>query len=169
MLAWQKEPGNPEPVRNEIEVPSAPRDGLLVKIHAAGVCHSDVGILRTKGYYATGADPLTLGHEGAGVVVEVGSSVKDFKIGDRVAVHPVAGCLSPRCGECSRDLVQICNSGDKYGITTNGSYAPYVAIKAHHAAKVPENVSFEQGASATDACSENLPAPLSKQESLTVQ
>jgi len=153
MLAWQKEPNNSEPVRNKIAVPSAPADGLLVKIHAAGVCHSDVGILKTKNYMAGGDKPLTLGHEGAGVVVEVGPEVKGFSVGERVAVHPVAGCLASTCGECSRGLVQICDSGERYGITNDGAYAPYIAIKAHHATKIPNNVSFEQAASATDACS----------------
>jgi alcohol dehydrogenase, propanol-preferring len=153
MLAWQREPDATEAIRNEVAVPSAPPDGLLIKIHAAGVCHSDVGILKTKNYLPSGAGALTLGHEGAGVIVQVGPEVAGFKVGERVAIHPVAGCQAPGCGECSRNLVQICNSGERYGITTNGSYAPYVAIKAHHAARLPDNVSFEQGASATDACS----------------
>jgi len=153
MLAWQKEANNTEPVRNEVPVPSVPKEGLLIKIHAAGVCHSDVGILKMKNYMTGGDKPLTLGHEGAGVIVGVGAEAKGFKVGERVAIHPVAGCLLPGCGECSRDLVQICDSGERYGITTNGAYAPYIAIKAHHAVKLPDSVSFEQAASATDACS----------------
>jgi propanol-preferring alcohol dehydrogenase len=152
MLAWQKQYGNTEPVRTELAVPSAPSDGLLIKIEASGVCHSDVAILQMKDYDAGSNGTFTLGHEGAGVVVEVGSEVTGFEIGDRVAINAVAGCKLSNCGECSRDLSQICQPGERYGIGTNGSYAPYIAIKAFAAAKLPDNVSFVQGAVATDAC-----------------
>jgi propanol-preferring alcohol dehydrogenase len=152
MLAWQKHSGITEPVRVELAVPSAPADGLLIKVHAAGVCHSDVAILNMKEYQRSKGKAFTLGHEGAGVVVEIGSQVTGFEIGERIAINSVAGCMRPTCSECSRNLAQICQQGERYGIGTHGSYAPYIAIKAHHAAKLPDSVSFAQGAVATDAC-----------------
>lgn len=155
MHAWQKIYGSSEPVRNEVPVPSAPSDGLLIKIHAAGVCHSDFGLLKQDNKGPNFPEAYTLGHEGSGEVVEIGSSVpKDaFKVGDMVAILSVAGCGNSTCGQCKRDLAQICRTGEKYGIITHdGSYAPYIAIKARAAAKLPPGVTPEQGAVATDAC-----------------
>ncbi|KAK5080515.1 hypothetical protein LTR70_008835 [Exophiala xenobiotica] len=153
MYAWQKHFGSTTPVRAEVPIPACPKDGLLIKIHAAGVCHSDVALLNAEKRPDTWPlDKYTLGHEGCGEVVEVGASVHDFTTGDMVAILSVAGCGESSCGECSRGLAQICQRGERYGIGSNGSYAPYVAIKARAAAKLPENVSVEQGAVATDAC-----------------
>lgn len=157
MLAWQKhfnaeDPKKPQEVH--VPIPSAPPDGLLIKIHAAGVCHSDFALLDAQLRAPYMNDQYTLGHEGAGEVVEVGSDVKDgeWKVGDRVAILSVAGCQRKECGECSRDLAQICQTGEHYGIGVDGSYAEYIAIKAHAAAKLPDGVPYEQGAVATDAC-----------------
>ena len=98
-------------------------------------------------------EKYTLGHEGAGEIVELGSSVSgDWKVGDRIAVLSVAGCQQKECGECSRDIAQICQTGEHYGIGNDGSYAPYIAIRAHAAAKLPDSLPYEQGAVATDAC-----------------
>jgi len=153
MHAWQKHFGSTTAVRAEVPIPACPNDGLLIKIHAAGVCHSDVALLNAEKRPDTWPlDKYTLGHEGCGEVVEVGSSVHGFATGDMVAILSVAGCGESSCGECSRGLAQICQRGERYGIGSNGSYAPYVAIKARAAAKLPENVSAEHGAVATDAC-----------------
>ncbi|KAF2092697.1 GroES-like protein [Rhizodiscina lignyota] len=155
MHAWQKVFGSSEPVRNQVPVPAAPPDGLLVKIHAAGVCHSDVALLKQENRApAFKGNAYTLGHEGCGEVVEIGSSVPAdaFKVGDMVAILSVAGCGASSCGECSRDLAQICRAGEKYGITHDGAYAPYIAIKTRAATKLPDGVTPEQGAVATDAC-----------------
>ncbi len=99
-------------------------------------------------------EKYTLGHEGAGEIVEIGSEVRGgfWKVGDRVAILSVAGCQEASCGECSRDLGQLCQTGEHYGLGLDGSYASYIAIKAHAAVKLPDSVSYEQGAVATDAC-----------------
>lgn len=153
MYAWQKHFGSTTPVRAEVPIPSCSHDGLLIKVHAAGVCHSDVALLNAEKRPDTWPlDQYTLGHEGCGEVVEVGSSVQDFQTGDMIAILSVAGCGESSCGECSRGLEQICQRGERYGIGSHGSYAPYVAIKARAAAKLPDNVSAEVGAVATDAC-----------------
>ncbi|KAK5086789.1 hypothetical protein LTS08_007202 [Lithohypha guttulata] len=153
MRAWQKHFGSTKPELVEVRVPSAPTDGLLVKVLAAGVCHSDVALLAAEPRPPTWPnEAYTLGHEGCGEVVEVGSSVNDFKVGDIVAILSVAGCVKPTCPECSRGLTQLCQSGERYGIGYDGSYAPYVAIKEWSAVKLPAGVSVEEGAVATDAC-----------------
>jgi alcohol dehydrogenase, propanol-preferring len=130
---------------------------MLIKILAAGVCHSDVALLNAPTQTAGFNEKYTLGHEGCGEIVEVGEDVgkdgkgEEFKVGEKVVILSVAGCGKSDCPECSKDLAQICNQGEKYGIGNDGSYAPYIAIKARAAARLPEGVSVEQGAVATDA------------------
>lgn len=155
MLAWQKAFSSHEPIRNEVQVPKAPADGLLIEIRAAGVCHSDLSILRMENRPPHWPkEVFTLGHEGCGEVIEVGHLVSGFKSGDLVAINAVAGCGSQGCGECSRGYPQVCLSqdGERHGLGYDGSYAPYVAIKAKAATKLPDGVSVQQGAVATDAC-----------------
>ena len=154
MQTWQKHFPSSEPVQVTIPIPTPPPDGLLIKIHAAGVCHSDFALLnmQTRSPYMN--ERYTLGHEGAGEIVELGNGVESSKwsVGDRVAILSVAGCQSPKCGECSRDLGQLCQTGEHYGIGSDGAYAPYIAVKEHAVTKLPDGVSYEVGAVATDAC-----------------
>lgn len=152
MKAWRKRFPSHEPILEDVPVPSAPKDGLLIKIRAAGVCHSDVTILEMPDKPPTWGEVSTLGHEGCGEVVEVGDAVKDFQVGDLVAIHPVPGCLQTSCRLCTRDLAQICQEGEHYGLGHDGSFASYVAIKETAAVKLPEGVTAEEGAVATDAC-----------------
>lgn len=153
MLAWQKHFGSTEPQRVEVPVPEPPPDGMLVKIHAAGVCHSDVALLNQTARASYMNEKYTLGHEGCGEIVKLGSEVDSsaFKVGDMVAVLSVAGCGSDSCGECSRGIAQICQTGAHYGIGNDGSYSPYIAIRARAAAPLPKGVAPEVGAVATDA------------------
>ncbi|KAK5064446.1 hypothetical protein LTR84_000279 [Exophiala bonariae] len=91
------------------------------------------------------------GHEGCGEVVVVGSEVTEYQVGDMVSVLAVAGCGEASCPECTKDVAQICIRGERYGIGHDGSFAPYIAIKARAAVRLPEGVSVAAGAVATDA------------------
>jgi S-(hydroxymethyl)glutathione dehydrogenase / alcohol dehydrogenase len=87
-----REPGRP--VRTEMVSLEPPRRGeVLVRVAAAGVCHSDLHL--ADGLMGTGRWPLVLGHEGAGVVVTVGDQDAELRPGDHVAF-----CLVPSCGRC---------------------------------------------------------------------
>jgi propanol-preferring alcohol dehydrogenase len=152
MLAWQKQFGISTPIRNEVPVPSAPNDGLLVKIHAAGVCHSDVAVLKHEPKPPGAASIFTLGHEGCGEVIEVGSSIGNFKVGDMVAICSSPGCGKSTCFVCERGFGQLCDECELYGLGFHGSYAPYIAVKARAAIKLPDGVAPEEAAVATDAC-----------------
>ena len=98
------------------------------------------------------ADSILLqGHEGCGEIVQVGSAVSDFQVGEMVTVLSVPGCGASSCPECSNDLGQICETGEHYGIGHDGAFAPYMAIKARAAVKLPAGVSVAHGAVGTDA------------------
>jgi Zn-dependent alcohol dehydrogenase len=90
---------------HELELaPPAPGE-VLVRLHASGVCHSDLNAIDGT---AETRCPAVLGHEGAGVVEAVGEGVRRVAIGDHVALS-----WSPACGECAeclRDLPQLCST-----------------------------------------------------------
>ncbi|KIW95970.1 uncharacterized protein Z519_03036 [Cladophialophora bantiana CBS 173.52] len=139
-------------VKAQVPVPSAPEDGFLIKVHAAGICHSDYTLLASTLKRPGFPDRYTLGHEGAGEIVQIGEKVtSDLKIGDMVAVLSVPGCAAPDCADCSRDLAQLCTRGQQYGLKDDGSFAAYVAIKAHAAVPIPQGVAATLATSSTDA------------------
>ncbi|KAE8310453.1 chaperonin 10-like protein [Aspergillus transmontanensis] len=152
MHAWRKHKGNPVPVWEEVPVPSIPPTGLLVKLLASGVCHSDQALLDVEDRPHFN-DVYILGHEGCGEIVAIGSEVTDnrFKIGGKVALLAVPGCGLDTCSECSRDLSQLCPAGMHHGIGQDGFYAEFVGIDVRGAVPLPDGVPPEVGAIATDA------------------
>ncbi len=135
------QPGLPLEIQ-EIPTPkTGPRD-VLVKVKAAGICHSDA-------HYRAGTSrvdplPLTLGHEVAGVIEEIGADVRGFKPGDRVCLHYMVTC--GHCVYCDQGNEQFCTTGKMIGKYTDGGYAEYISIPERSAFLLPEQVSFEQGA-----------------------
>ncbi len=110
-------------------------DYVRLKVVNAGLCHSDVGALEDEGWLdIIKVIPVIMGHEIAGEIVELGSEVKGFNIGDRVAVCPMP----------YKD-----DGGPGYG--RDGGYANYTTAPAEMLVKVPDNVSMVQAAASTDA------------------
>jgi L-iditol 2-dehydrogenase len=104
----------------EMPVPEVGPREALVKISACGICSGDV-----MPWYIRKKAPIVLGHEPAGTIVEIGNEVKNFKIGDRVAMHHHAPCFT--CRFCRRgDYVQ-CDTWRKTKIVPGG-IAEYVKI-----------------------------------------
>jgi 2-desacetyl-2-hydroxyethyl bacteriochlorophyllide A dehydrogenase len=135
------EPGRPVEMQVVPTPGIGPRD-LLVRVEAAGICHSDV-------HYRAGVSPvrplpLTLGHEVAGVVERAGAEVVNVKVGDRVCVHYMVTCGD--CVYCSQGSEQFCTSGLMIGKYRDGGYAEYIGVPARNAFRLPDEVSFEQGA-----------------------
>ena len=126
----------------EIDVPPVgPRD-VLVRVKAAGICHSDA-------HYRSGMSPvhplpMTLGHEVAGVVEQAGADVARLEAGDRVCLHYMVTCGD--CEYCNRGREQFCTSGKMMGKYRDGGYAEYIAIPARSAFVLPGEIPFTQGA-----------------------
>src|ERR1035441_3886740 len=126
----------------EVAVPvPGPRD-VLVRVKAAGICHSDA-------HYRAGKSvvrplPLTLGHEAAGVVEQAGAEVHTIKAGDRVCLHYLASC--GECVYCQRGNEQFCTSGAMMGKYRDGGYAEFIVMPARSVFRLPEEIPFEQGA-----------------------
>ena len=126
----------------EIPVPVLSDYDVLVRVRAAGICHSDV-------HYRSGKSPvyplpMTLGHEVAGVVEAVGAQVTSHQPGDRVCLHYMVTCGN--CYYCSTGNEQFCTSGKMIGHYTDGGYAELIAIPARNAVKLPMEIPFVQAA-----------------------
>ncbi len=132
------------PEVREIPPPACPRDGIVVRVHATGVCRSDWHAWR-------GHDPVPLpmvpGHELAGTVHEVGPDVSSWVVGDRVTVPFVLGC--GRCGYCAAGDQHVCPDQEQPGFTYPGSWAELVAIPRAEANAValPDSVDLVAAAS----------------------
>jgi L-iditol 2-dehydrogenase len=133
-------------VQDEIPIPQpGPRD-VLVKMKAVGVCGSDTH------YYEHGRiggfvirEPLILGHECAGEVVEIGSEVTTLEPGDRVALEPGIPCR--HCALCLSGRYNLCREVVFMGTPPHhGAFREYVTSPEDFAYKLPEGVSVEVGA-----------------------
>jgi propanol-preferring alcohol dehydrogenase len=135
------EPGRPLKAQ-EIEVrPPGPRD-LLVRVKAAGICHSDA---HYRGGFLTASQlPVTLGHEVAGLVESVGVKVADFRQGDRVCLHYLVTC--GHCLYCKSGTEQFCQTGQMIGKHRDGGYAEFIVVPERSAFHLPVEIPFEQGA-----------------------
>lgn len=130
MQAWRLTAAH-EPLRlMEVPAPEAGPNEVVIDVKAAGICHTDVGYLDGTLTGILGFTPITLGHEIAGVVAELGEEVTGFEVGQRVAVP--ATVAGPGTG-------------------TDGGFAEQVKAFDYQVIPLPEDVSWEQAAPATDA------------------
>lgn len=135
--------GQPLHVR-AVPDPVPPENGVVVRVHATGLCRSD--------WHAwAGHDDVKLphvpGHELAGTIAEVGAGVRDWSVGDAVTVPFVCGC--GRCQWCLSGDAQVCPNQEQPGFTHWGSFAEFVVLHGAdtNLVAIPEGVSFEAAAS----------------------
>lgn len=126
-----------------VEVPKpvcGPGD-LLVRVEACGICGSDRHMFR--GEYPT-VWPVTLGHEFAGIIEDVGPEVTGFAAGERVTGDPNIAC--GQCGFCREGRPNLCVSLSAIGVQRDGGFAEYVLVPAGQAAKLPAGLNPIHGA-----------------------
>jgi D-altritol 5-dehydrogenase len=112
----------------DLELPKVKPGHALVRVRAAGLCHTDIEVLH--GRYGEGAFPLVPGHEYAGTVEAVADDVTTVKPGDRVAVDPNIPC--GHCAACRKGLTNLCASLKAYGVTENGGFAEFSVVAVDH-------------------------------------
>ncbi len=115
------------------------RDNVLVKIRAAGICGSDVGIYHGKNAAAT--YPRVIGHEMVGDVVEIGGGVTKFKVGDRVIIDQVTAC--GHCYACRKGRPNVCADLQVRGVHIDGGYREYMAVPESDCYRLPDSLSYE--------------------------
>src|ERR1700682_5049602 len=126
----------------KIEIPSIGPCHVLIRVRAAGICHSDAHY--RAGLSPVNVPPLTLGHEIAGVVETTGADVRNFKPGDRVCVHYLVTCGN--CAFCLAGNEQFCPSDEMMGKHRDGGYAEFIAVPERSVFRLPDEIPFEQGA-----------------------
>ena len=150
--------GKPLEVR-EYPDPEPKGAEVLVKVEAAGVCHSDVHIW--DGYIDLGGGakvdfskrgielPFTPGHEVAGTVVALGPDAKGVAVGDKRVVYPWIGCGT--CAVCRRGEELLCNNPQTIGVRRAGGYGSHVVVP--DAKYLLDHAGVPQALAATYACS----------------
>ncbi|WP_151641215.1 NAD(P)-dependent alcohol dehydrogenase [Corynebacterium sp. 11A] len=126
-------------------------DDVVIDIKAAGICHSDIHTIRNE--WGEAHFPLTVGHEIAGVVSQVGSEVTEFALGERVGV----GCMVNSCGECEQcrnhqeqdclhGAVGTYNAQDVDGSITQGGYSQKVVVNKNFVCRIPDSIDDDHAA-----------------------
>ena len=153
----------PSDIRYEdVEKPSCPEDGVILKIMAVGLCGSDIRNLTSdsrKGKY-----PFIYGHEIVGVVDEIGSKETTYQVGDRLYLFPGTYCME--CDNCISGHSENCENEHVAKLAGTGGFAQYIAIggeKIHYGGiyKIPEGIKYEAASlgeplTSVYACEENI-------------
>src|SRR5947209_14918576 len=126
----------------DVPIPEIGPVDVLVRVRAAGICHSDA-------HYRAGISkmdnlPVTLGHEVAGRVEKAGAEVTNVAAGDRVCLHYLVHCGT--CKFCQRGLEQFCTTVQMIGKHRDGGFAEFIKVPATNAFVLPDEISFEAGA-----------------------
>lgn len=135
-------------VIKDAEIPKPKSDEVLIKVEYVGMCGSDVHGFE-YGPYIKPTDPnqvIGLGHECAGTVVEIGSDVKKFKVGDKVAIEPGIPCF--KCEFCLNGHYNVCPDVDFMATQPNykGALTNYLTHPECMTFKLPEKMSTLEGA-----------------------
>lgn len=123
-------------------MPTLPNDDwCLLKVHAAGICSSDIPRIYTKGTYHF---PTIPGHEFSGEVYSVNNAKKQYLVGKRCGVFPLIPCW--HCEQCQKKNYEMCAHYDYLGSRRDGGFAEYVAVPIWNMIPLPNTVSYEQAA-----------------------
>jgi L-iditol 2-dehydrogenase len=132
------------PAWKTLEIREQPRpqlasDEVLLKVAACGICGSELETFKSRSHRRT--PPLIMGHEFCGMIVEVGLSVHDHKIGDRVVSNSIVPCRS--CPQCRRGDTHLCANRQIFGMHRQGAFAEYVNVPEHCLIDWPEGLPAE--------------------------
>ncbi|HYK38509.1 MAG TPA: galactitol-1-phosphate 5-dehydrogenase [Candidatus Eremiobacteraceae bacterium] len=131
----------------DLPAPSPAPDEVLIQVAACGICGSDV-----HGYDGSSGrrvPPIVMGHEAAGIIAALGSSVKNFTVGDRVTFDSTVYC--GECPNCKRGNVNLCDRRQVLGVSCGdyrraGAFAEFVSVPARILYRLPDNFPFAEAA-----------------------
>ena len=126
----------------DVPVPAVGPRQIKVAMKRIGVCGSDIHVFHGRHPYTS--YPVVQGHEVSAMVVEVGADVGGFAIGDKVTIQPQVVC--GRCYPCTHGMYNACEELKVMGFQTTGMASEYFVTEAEKALKLPDTVSYEQGA-----------------------
>lgn len=138
----------------EVEEPKVEKGKVKIKVEWAGICGTDLHeyaagpiFIPVKDPHPLSGDkaPVILGHEFCGRVVEVGEGVTKVKVGDPVVVEPILRC--GKCPACLKGKYNLCEQLGFHGLSGGGGgFSEYTVVDEYMVHKMPEGLSFEQGA-----------------------
>lgn len=131
VLEKQREPL----VLKELPIPLPNQDQVLIRIHACGICRTDLHV--ADGDLTEPKLPLILGHEIVGTVVKIGESVKQFKTGERIGI-PWLGYTCGVCQFCKKGQENLCDQPLFTGYTIDGGFAEYTVAHQKYIFKLPD-------------------------------
>lgn len=126
----------------EVPVPFLPDDYVMIEVKVAGVCGTDLHIFHDQFPYYP---PVVLGHEFSGEIVEVGSKVKDWHVGERVVAEPHTLACGV-CGYCRTGNLYLCPHRRSIGWGIDGAFARFLPMPARLLHRIPEGVSLDEAA-----------------------
>jgi propanol-preferring alcohol dehydrogenase len=121
-----------------VETPVPGRGEVLVQIEASGLCHTDIHAAHGD-WPVKPSPPFVPGHEGVGIVVELGPAVTEVGVGDRVAV-PWLGYACGICDHCVSGWETLCLQQRNTGYSVDGGFAEFVKASAPFVVRVPDGV-----------------------------
>jgi L-iditol 2-dehydrogenase len=126
----------------EVPEPNAGNDQVIIEVHSAGICGTDLHIYLDE--FETNP-PVTIGHELAGVIVELGKGVEGWKVGDRVTTETYFSTCGT-CLDCRRGRRNLCLDRRSIGSKQDGAFAQYLLTPASNLHRVPDELDLESAA-----------------------
>jgi len=122
----------------QVDTPLPGRGEVLVRVEASGLCHTDIHAAHGD-WPVKPSPPFVPGHEGVGIVVELGPGVSEVVVGDRVAV-PWLGYACGTCDHCVSGRETLCGQQRNTGYSVDGGFAEFVKASARFVVRVPEGL-----------------------------
>ncbi len=144
MKALVKSKAEPGIWLEDVAKPGIGPNDLLIRVHYTSICGTDIHIVEWDAWaQRTIHVPLVIGHEFMGLVVEVGSEVSGFAVGQRVAVEGHVTC--GHCRNCRAGRRHLCRNTEGIGVNRAGAFAEYVCVPASNAYVLPAGMPDEIG------------------------
>lgn len=129
----------------EVDTPEIGHNDVLIKIRRTAICGTDMHIYKWDDWSrATVPVPMVTGHEYSGEIVEMGSEVRGFEIGDRVSGEGHITC--GYCRNCRAGRRHLCRNTVGVGVNRQGAFAEYLRLPAYNLFKLPDEISDDLAA-----------------------
>jgi threonine 3-dehydrogenase len=129
----------------DVQRPAVGHNDVLIRVKRSAVCGTDIHIFQWDDWASSTIKvPTTIGHEFCGEIVECGSEVKGFAVGDRVSAEGHITCGV--CRNCRAGRRHLCMNTQGVGVNRDGAFAEYLAVPAFNVFKLPESISDDMAA-----------------------
>ena len=129
----------------DIDVPNVGHNDVLIKVNRSAICGTDIHIYQWDDWaQKTIPVPMAVGHEFSGEIVDVGSEVTGYAIGDRVSAEGHITCGV--CRNCRAGRRHLCRSSKGVGVSRPGAFAEYLAVPAFNVFRLPDTITDDMAA-----------------------